>query len=220
MKYKIIECNQGSDEWKLARKGKVTASMASKIITPTGKLSASADSAIRKLARECVMDDPHEFFGNAHTEWGHTHEPIARNAFRDATGLDVIEAGFCESIAHPVLGCSPDGLIRRDGEIVAGLEIKCPCVDKHVEYLLSGELPKEYAPQVHWSLAVTGLPAWYFISYFPSLNPLIIRVERSDYTEKLAQAAIEFAERYAKEAPEIWGKILPNAESIHPESKP
>ena len=209
MNYQIINCEQNTEEWLNARKGRLTASVANEIITPTGKPSKIVDGLIRRLARECVCADPMAFEGNRYTQWGNTHEPIARDAFRNVTQLDVIEVGFCENLTHPVLGCSPDGLIQHDGEIVAGLEIKCPTVDKHVEYLLEGILPKEYAPQVHFSMAVTGIRTWYFMSYYPGLKPFIVPVHYDDFTEKVRQAAIEFAEKYAIEAPKIWKKILP-----------
>jgi len=209
MNYRIINCEQGTEAWLNARKGKLTASVAGEIITPTGRPSKSMDGLIRRLARECVLDDPLAFSGNVYTNWGHTYEPIAREAFRDETGMDVIEVGFCERVDYPVLGCSPDGLIQQDGAIVSGLEIKCLTVDNHVDALLEGIMPAKYAPQVHFSMAITGVDSWYFMAYFPELNPLIVKVERDEYTEKMFVAAVEFAERYSIEAPKIWDKILP-----------
>lgn len=215
MKFEILDLEQGTQEWLDARRGRATASNAKSIVTPTGKLSASAEGYLRQLAREHICDDPLAFAGNKATEWGHFHEGNARMAFTEKTGLTVKEVGFCQSLTHPVLGCSPDGLITiGDGNVIAGLEIKCPQVDTHVEYLLEGVLPKIYAPQVHWSMAITGLPVWYFISYFPALNPLIVKVERDEYTEKIEAAAIEFANKYATEAPKIWERILPNAKAL------
>ena len=55
---------QGSDQWHALRKGRITASEASKIITATGKPSSQALGYMRKLARECVADNPHEWTGN------------------------------------------------------------------------------------------------------------------------------------------------------------
>ena len=210
MNCQILDLDQGTEEWLNARKGRATASNAKLIVTPTGKLSASADGYLRQLAREHICDDPLAFAGNKATEWGHEHESAARELFREKTGMTVREVGFCQSLTHPSLGCSPDGLIMSlDGCIIAGIEIKCPQVDTHVEYLMEGVLPKSYAPQVHWSLAITGLPAWYFMSYFPGLNPLLIQIERDEYTDKIHAAAIEFAEKYAIEAPKIWENIRP-----------
>jgi hypothetical protein len=62
----------------------------------------------------------------------------------------------------------------------AGLEIKCPNLSTHVGYLLAGELPREYIPQVQGSMLVTGLSHWWFLSYYPNLPPLILKVQRDD----------------------------------------
>jgi len=210
MKCKIIDCTQGSAMWHEARLGRATASQAANILTPTGKLSTSATGLIRRLAREQVCADPNEREPNAAMEWGNMQEPFARDEFRKLTKNRVIEVGFCQSLIHPALGCSPDGLIQdAEGPIVAGLEIKCPQIDTHVEYLIDNILPKKYAPQVHWSMAVTGLDVWYFMSYFPNLRSLIVKVERDEYTEKIESAALEFAERYQSEVESIIKRILP-----------
>ena len=223
MKCKILDCTQGSAMWHEARLGRATASQAANILTPTGKLSSSATGLIRRLAREQICADPNEREPNAAMEWGNMQEPFARDEFRKLTKNRVIEVGFCQSLVHPALGCSPDGLIHGDnsagsfiygewgnyGPIVAGLEIKCPQIDTHVEYLIDGVLPKKYAPQVHWSMAITGLDVWYFMSYFPNLRSLIVKVERDDYTDKIESAALEFAERYQGEVESIIERILP-----------
>ena len=201
---------QGSDEWLQSRKGRATASQAKSILTPTGKLSKSATGYMRRLARECVIDDPQAFQGNKFTEWGHEFEAEARMVFTKQTGFDVSEVGLCVNKDNLILACSPDGLVMFDQAIIAGLEIKCPSVDTHVEYLMEGVLPSEYAVQVHWSMMVTGIRHWYFMSYFPGLNPLILRVEYDDFTEKLKEAAELFCIAYASEKERVFRAIIPN----------
>ena len=201
---------QGSEQWFNLRKGRATASQFKKILTPTGKKSASAKGYMRVLARECICADPMEFFGNKYTEWGNEHEPDARDLFETETGLKVHEVGFVNRADDAPVGCSPDGLIMDDaGNYVGGLEIKCPQVDTHVGYLLDGELPSDYKMQVHGSMAVTGLPYWYFMSYFPGLNPLIIKVERDAFTDTVSTALDDFVIEYAAERERVLAAILP-----------
>ncbi len=204
--YHIVNLEQGTEEWLNARKGKLTASQAAGIITPTGKLAAASKGLMRKLARECLLDDPHAFAGNAATQWGHDHEPIARDEFTEITGHAVDTVGMLQSSLHPCLACSPDGLMMID-EVIHGLEIKCPSVDTHVDYLLDGELPSKYRPQVHFSMAITGIQTWYFMSYFPGLRPLIVPVHWDDYTDKIKLAALTFASEYEQEMPKILEAI-------------
>ena len=216
MSFIILNLEQGSDEWLQARKGRATASDAKNMLTPTGKLSKSSIGYMRKLARECVIDDPMQFQGNKFTEWGHEYETAARIAFSNTTGIVVQEVGFCVNAKNPTLGCSPDGLIaNEDGEYIAGLEIKCPSVDTHVDYLMEGILPSEHAAQVHWSMMATGLNQWYFMSYFPGLNPLIIKVEADEFTEKMKEAADAFSVQYNQERERVWRSIIPNYQEIN-----
>ncbi|MDC0088140.1 YqaJ viral recombinase family protein [Akkermansiaceae bacterium] len=207
---------QGSEEWLNIRKGRATASEASKVLTPTGMVSKSRLGYMRKLARECVCSDPLEFFGNKHTEWGNEHEPAARDLFNELCKANVKEYGFCTR-PDGVIGFSPDGMeigvvenstyepTSRD----FGLEIKCPAVDKHIEYLMEGVLPSEHKLQVHWTMAASRIDKWYFMSYFPDLEPFIIKVEADDFTEKVRTEQDNFIIDYSKERQAVLAAILP-----------
>jgi len=122
-------------------------------------------------------------------------EPIAREAFQAETGYDVSKIGLCVADDN-ICACSPDGLIVRGQAFDGGLEIKCPLKETHVAYCLAGELPPEYKPQVHWSLAVTGLKIWHFWSFHPHYKPLHVIVERDEYTAKVERAMREFVAMY------------------------
>lgn len=207
---------QQSEEWFQIRKGRATASEFKNILTPTGLLSKSSQKYIQKLVRECVCDDPMQFIGNKYTEWGNETEAEAREVFSEIMNLEVVEVGFINRADSAPIGCSPDGLIVGNRNIaipncyIGGLEIKCPQVDKHVEYLLEGVLPDEYKLQVHGSMAVTGLPFWYFMSYFPGLKPLILKIERDEFTDKVTDALNDFVIRYAEQRQIILDAILPD----------
>jgi hypothetical protein len=122
-------------------------------------------------------------------------EPLARAAFESRLSLEVTEVGFI-SREDGVIGCSPDGLISRDGKHVEGLEIKCPLPKTHLRYLLDGGLPDTYKPQVHFSMMVTGLP-WHFFSYCPGMKPLHLFIEPDDYTTKLQVMVEDFVSEYS-----------------------
>jgi len=208
MNYHIVNIEQGTPEWLNARKGKLTASRADEIITPTGKLSAGTRKLILELARQCILDDPLEFTGNEATKWGHDHEPIARAMFETETGYAVETVGMLQSLLSPCLACSPDGLFMI-GDVIHGLEIKCPRVDTHFQYYDAKELPAKYRPQVHYSMAITGIRTWYFMSFYPNLNPLILPVHWDEYTDKIKAAALAFAAEYEQEMPKILNAIRP-----------
>lgn len=215
---------QGSEEWLKFRLGKASASEAKKVLTATGRASKSALGYMRKLARECVCEDPMVFFGNKHTEWGHEHEPEARELFIAETGIAIEEFGFLTR-ADKIIGASPDGLhltgLIKDSDHYlvepedCGLEVKCPQVDTHVGYVIDGVLPDEYKLQVHWSLAASGLSHWYFMSYFPGLNPLIIRVDADSFTEKVKEAQDQFIVDYAPERERVFNAVLPSRKKAY-----
>jgi len=189
---------QGSEEWLDARKCKATASEFKNIITSTGNLSKSCEDYIRELASQSISEEIFPFIGNRHTDHGHEFEPIAREMFIQRTGFDVAEVGMCLPDNHAPISCSPDGLLVVDGEYVGGLEIKCPTsLRKASKHKIDGTLPAEYKAQVHGSLAVTGLPYWYFMSYYPGLEPLILKVERDEFTDRIGEALDEFVIEYA-----------------------
>ena len=156
---------QGSEEWFALRRGRVTASQFSRIITPAkGEYSKQAASYMRDLVVECFCPDYAKFLGNKWTDRGTEMEPEARKAFEAHTGLVTEQVAFVTADRwQHVVGCSPDSLLKDEaGNYVAGLEIKCPSPFTHAEYIEAGVLPDEYKAQVHGSMAVTGLNRWHF----------------------------------------------------------
>lgn len=201
---------QQSEEWILARKGRVTASNADRIITPTGKDSSQWDAYAIELTAECIRpDELPSFMGNVHTDRGNELEAEARAEFARIMGLTVTEVGFVtnESRYKGVVGCSPDGLIYRDGVLVAGLELKCPLAKHHAAYMIEGGIPKSYVPQVHFSMAALGIP-WYFASYCQGMAPHIALCEPDAYTEKMADAVERFVIYYGERRKQIMPMLL------------
>ena len=172
---KIDQNEQGSPEWLAARLGIPSASMFAKIVTTKGIWSASADAYINQLVAERLTGEREEVFQSHHMLRGTELEPDARDLYSLMSDAEVTEVGFC---LHDTLsaGCSPDGLIGEDG----GLEIKCPAPSTHVEYLRGGVLPSKYKQQVMGCLWITGREWWDFVSYHPTMKPLIVRVERDE----------------------------------------
>ena len=172
---RIDQHEQGSPEWLAARLGIPSASMFAKIVTTKGAWSTSADTYINQLVAERLTGEREEVFQSHHMIRGTELEPDARDLYSLMTDSEVTEVGFC---LHDTLaaGCSPDGLIGEDG----GLEIKCPAPATHVEYLRGGVLPSKYKQQVMGCLWITGREWWDFVSYHPTMKPLIVRVERDE----------------------------------------
>lgn len=127
-------------------------------------------------------------------EQGEILENEARPFYELETNQKVREVGFITT-DDGLFGCSPDGLIGGD----CGLEIKCPSAQVHVKYLVGGELPKEYAAQVHGSMYVTGFNRWTFLSYRRNFPPLILTVKRdAEIMAKIGEALSDFYDAFSK----------------------
>ena len=178
---RVLNHEQGTQEWLTSRLGCPSGSGFDKLITSTGKPSTQSEGYINQLIAEVITGKPTEFRVTEAMERGTDLEPMARN-FYELLGNEVQEVGFCK---HDSLECgvSPDGLIGEDG----GLEIKVPAPHNHVAYLREGKLPTKYKQQVMGCLWVTGRDWWDFVSYHESMPALIVRVHRDeDYINALA----------------------------------
>jgi len=166
---KIIDVIQGSPEWLFARCGIPSASNFDKIICLDGKPSKQREKYMFQLAGEMIIGKTEETYTNGVMQRGVEMEDEARKLYEFNSGNIVQQVGFCIDCGY---GASPDGLVGEDG----GLEIKCPILSTQVCYLLKNELPSEYIQQVQGNLLVTGRKWWDFVSYYPAMKPLIVRV--------------------------------------------
>lgn len=167
----ICESEQGTAEWLQERCGLPTSSNFDKIVTSKGDRSASRLKYIYQLVGERISGQPVPMYNNYAMQRGTELEPEARAYYELLSDNVVQEVGFCMEDGGR-WGGSPDGLIGDDG----GLEIKCPEIHTHVGYLLANKLPTTYYQQVQGNLFVTGRKWWDFISYYPGIKPLIVRV--------------------------------------------
>lgn len=158
---------QGSDEWRAARLGKVTASNIAAVMAEgrSGKPSATRANYIAQLVSERLTGVPYETFSSAAMQHGTETEDQARAVYTMNTGLSVQQVGF---IQHPQIagaGGSPDGLIGTAG----GLEIKCPNTATHIATLRGAPVDGGYMKQMQFNMACTGRDWWDFASFDPRL---------------------------------------------------
>lgn len=165
----ILNHEQRSPEWFAARAGLPTASNFDCIVTSKGEQSKQRTKYLYKLAGEAVAGITEEIYTNGAMLRGQELEDEARRLYQFTTDEEVTTCGLCVDFN---CGASPDALVGADGL----LEIKCPNITTHVEYLLSGKLPTDYIQQVQGQLFITGRKWCDFMSYYPNIKPLIVRV--------------------------------------------
>lgn len=196
---RVINVEQGTDEWLAARLGVPSASSFGRLITPTGRRAKTFDAYVSQLVDERVTGLLDRIPQNDAMARGSELEPEARAYYEFMSGNTVVEMGF---IKHPILeaGCSPDGFVGTDG----GIEIKCPLDNNHQKTLDANEMPSKHIPQVQGCMWITERKWWDFISYHPEMDSFITRVERDDeYINRLAEAVTEACKAIEKATKEF-----------------
>lgn len=188
---KILDVEQGSEEWFNARLGIPTASRFKDIVTPD-KLnkSASRKSYMYELIAEKLVKEKEEHFKTEWMERGNEVEDLARSSYEFLNDVEVKQVGIILNDAGTI-GASPDGLIGEDG----GLEIKCPKSSTLVKYMLDGRLPLEYKTQVMGNLWISEREWLDFVAFHPNMKMFKVRVYRDEeYIKKMAQHVNDFVD--------------------------
>jgi len=183
---KVFDIEQGSLEWFKIRCGIPTASEFDCIISSKGDPSKQREKYLYRLSGERVAKCSEETYQSEDMLRGKKLESEARDYYSFAKGIKVTQVGFCLQ-EKPGYGCSPDGICGKPGI----LEIKCPIISTHVEYLLGNKLPVKYFVQTQGQLLVTGKEWLDFMSYFPGLKPLITRVKPDKFFQAKLKRELE-----------------------------
>jgi putative phage-type endonuclease len=191
---KILNLEQGSDEWKIARLEKISGTrLGDAIGTP-----AKQESLINELIAERLTGEPKENYINLAMARGLEAEEHAIEEYEARTGEITEEAGLCVSDKYEWLVNSPDRLIGK----TKALEIKCPNTDTLIGYVRKGGIPKEYLPQVmSYFLVNEKLKELDFVIYDSRIQAeqfrlVITNVKRKDLP--LAEAEEKLLEFYEK----------------------
>ena len=189
MGVEIFDCAQGSEVWLECRLGLPTASKFSTVLAKgEGKIRSKY---MRQLAGEVITGEPAETFSNSHMERGHAMEDEARQTYAFINDVEPVRVGF---IRNGNKGASPDSLIGTNG----GLEIKSAIPDIQIDRLERGRLPPEHVAQVQGCLWVTEREYWDFVSYWPRLPVLTVRVHRDEeYIKTLSDEIDRFNDELA-----------------------
>lgn len=175
---KIIEIDQGTDEWLNLRKGKITGSKLKDIVVIRG--NSEKDGFYKLLADKLAIDEAYE----DPMERGHRLEDDALQMFGDVTGKKVAKSGFWISDENENMACSPDGIVVSGKTITEAIEIKCLSAGKHLEAWFTKEIPDEYKYQVlQYFIVNEKLKTLYFCFYDPRINAkpfFYLTVDRKD----------------------------------------
>lgn len=185
----FTDLEQGSLEWFAARAGIPTASRFATVMAKgEGK---TRSEYMRKLAGEILTGEPSEQFSNAHTDRGNAMEDEARETYAFINDAEIQRVGF---IRNGNKGASPDSLVGTNG----GLEIKTALPHIQIDRLDRDRLPPEHKAQVQGGLWIAEREWWDFVSYWPRLPVLTVRVYRDEeYISNLSSEIDRFNDELA-----------------------
>ena len=156
---RLLNVEQGSFEWRRARRGVPTASRAADVVArlkPAKGEEVGRPAQVRKdyalqLAFERVTLMEWPVYVNQAMQRGTDLEPLARDEYEARSGTMVEQVGIA---LHDELdvGASPDGLVGDDGLV----EIKCPFEMTRVARVWATGDVSDYEAQVQWQLWVLG----------------------------------------------------------------
>jgi hypothetical protein len=186
----ISNAEQGTDEWRKARIGHVTASGFDAITARKrdGKPTAAYRAYLLQIVGEILTGEAPETFGGNALARGKEMEAEARQLYEFQTD------NACELVGHVYddvkrAGASPDSLISTDGMI----EIKTKAAHLQLQVLIDDVLPEDHVAQVQGALWVTGRAWCDFVSYWPRLPLFVKRVTRDEaYIARLAVEVTDF----------------------------
>lgn len=189
-----VACEQGTDEWRMARLGIPTASCFGKIITPkTLKMSEQSHPYAHKLLAEKILGRPQEDESTGFAQRGKELEVTALEYYEFIRDVSVDRVGFVMRDDRRA-GASPDGMVGESGL----LEIKCPSAPVHISYLLD-DAGIGYRAQVQGQLWIAERDWVDTVSYHPDLPDVVRRQGRDDiFIKSLATAVDAFLEYFDK----------------------
>ncbi|KKK76139.1 hypothetical protein LCGC14_2866680 [marine sediment metagenome] len=183
----IFDCEQNSPEWDELRRGCITASQFSAVMS---KGRGSAPSKTRRkymlrLAADRLGATPADNFSNSHMERGHLLEEEARNLYAFVKDVEPVLVGF---VKNGEIGASPDAFLDSNGL----LEIKTRLPELQLECLEADKVPAENITQCMGQLWVTQREYLDYVSFWPGLPIFIKRLERDE--AKIAEIKISVEE--------------------------
>lgn len=197
----FLDVDQGSAHWFKLRSGRPTASQFGRIMTPKQMKPATAryKYACTLIAERLLNWQSESLNTVQHVEDGKTNEPVAVKQFEFLYAKETQPCGFVMTDDER-FGASPDRVSGVRGTSVAEtLEIKCPTIPRHMEYLLFGH-EDDYVCQIQGQLWVCEADKGHFYSYQTQMPGYYVETGRD---ENFIKCLTDCLERFSDEL-EAW----------------
>lgn len=163
-----------NNAWIEVRAGKFTASTANQFLADSRVKSEPIGDSCKTLCHRVMAErtgwreQRNPYMDAANIKRGLCFEDVARKLAEKKLGEQIKECGFVAS-DDGMFGCSPDGLIMKDGKIDGIVEIKCPEPMSFYKQLMDCA-KTEYQQQMQFSMNICDCPRAYFILYCPEVS--------------------------------------------------
>lgn len=190
------------DEWKEARLGVITGSKA-KDVTLKTRGTGYKVGVYRLIAERIAI--PRDEYENR-MDRGHSLEAEAVARLAQETKLPFVQVDneLWTREDMPNVGYSPDGYVEAE-QIEIATEVKCLDSARHVEAIITNQIPSDYDDQVEQAFVTCDtLKTLYFVMYDPSMPKdfFYFVMNREDVAEKVAKrlederAVLEFVDEW------------------------
>jgi len=212
------DVEQGSDEWKALRCGRLTASETKLILTPTLKIADNdkVRAHVFELAAQRISGYVEPTYIGEHMLRGKADEVDARILYSQKYA-EVDEVGFITTDAPGfVIGYSPDGLVGKEGLI----ECKSRIQKYQIQTITDMEVPEEFVLQLQMGLYVTKRKWIDFVSYSGGLPMVTIRQEPiQKMQDAISEASALFEQKVVERVSLYEDRLKSDARLIPTERK-
>lgn len=181
------DIEQNTEAWYDLRRGMVTASEFSTVLAQ-GRKRGDPSVERRKYMLTLISDRmggaPADNYSNRYMERGKALEGDALTLYH-ALHAEPTRVGFVKR--NDDVGCSPDAFVGDAGMV----QIKTAAPSIQLERVLKPELPAEYVCQVQGELWVCEREWSDFVSYWPGLPLMVVRVHRDEKAIKSIELGVE-----------------------------
>lgn len=212
---RIIEVEQGSDEWRAFREEKISGSKVGKLFAKSRKSGEMYDTSKRNLmfyeilAERLTVGAQDGIDEESAMERGHTLEPEARERAVEALKLKNARFdGVWQDPNNQHYICSPDGFEDSDKPTWA-MEIKCLSSANHIKAIVEGKYPSDYFSQVlNYFLLNDHLKTLYFVMYDPRFLDERLQLKIFTVKREEVQAELERLRDIREEAEQMINDIV------------
>lgn len=179
------DLEQNTDAWLKLKRGVLTASNISKVLTPAKLEITKTTGYLHEFCRQLVDDMPYGDFSTRHTDRGHIEEVFALQVYEANFG-GLKRCGFVENTKHGFkIGCSPDALVGDDG----GVQVKSFTPNVQFGNIVEDEIDNTHMLQIQMELFVTERQWWDVIYQSSGTHQIVTRV----FPDEVKQAKIKEA---------------------------